>query len=86
MDFLADDGGLSAILGTVTVRLHADTIRDLIETRISESDAPIEEKRRMIDTLKAMPEEGLKHLTTRLIDFGLGQSPGAWQALAGLLN
>ena len=86
LDFLEDDGGLSAILGTVTVRLHADTIRDLIETRIAESDAPAAEKRRMVDTLKAMPEEGLKHLTTKLIDYGLGQTPGAWQALASLLD
>src|ERR1700689_3844572 len=30
IDFLEDDGGLSAILGVVTVKLHADTIRDLI--------------------------------------------------------
>lgn len=34
LDFLEDDGGLSAILGVVTVRLHADTIRALIDAKI----------------------------------------------------
>lgn len=29
LDFLEDDGGLSAILGIITVKLHADTIKGL---------------------------------------------------------
>lgn len=86
MDFLEDDGGLSAILGTVTVRLHADTIRDLIENRIAVSDTPPEEKQRMISTLKRLPEEGLKTLTNRLVNEGLSSAPGAWQALVQLLT
>lgn len=86
MDFLEDDGGLSAILGTVTVRLHADTIRDLIEARIASSDKPEPEKRKLLDALKTMPEEGLKRLITRLVDDGLSQAPGAWQTLLQMLS
>lgn len=85
MDFLTNDGGLSSILGTVTVRLHADTIRDLIETRIQESDAPIEEKVRITELIRSLPEESLKHLITKLIDYGLSNTPGMWQALTGML-
>ncbi|QFU01254.1 hypothetical protein FIU83_06340 [Halomonas sp. THAF5a] len=82
MDFLSDDGGLSAILGTVTVRLHADSIRDLIETRIIASDqVPEDEKPGLIAALKGMREEGLKQLTTRLITYGLDQGAASSQQL-----
>ncbi len=30
MDFLADDGRLSAVLGVVTVKLHEDTFKNLV--------------------------------------------------------
>ncbi|XKE45731.1 hypothetical protein LG302_00900 [Halomonas organivorans] len=74
IDFLDDDGGLSAILGTVTVRLHADTIRDLIEAKILESDdVPEEDKPRLVAALKGMREEGLRQLTQRLVAYGLDQ-------------
>ena len=36
MDFLADDGGLSAVLGVVTVKLHEDTLKELIGQRIAD--------------------------------------------------
>jgi len=68
LDFLEQDGGLSAILGTVTVKLHADTIRDLLETRIMESQLPATEKKRFVDQLKELPGEALKTLTNKLIE------------------
>ncbi|RMC99868.1 hypothetical protein EAY64_06040 [Aquitalea palustris] len=68
LDFLEQDGGLSAILGTVTVKLHADTIRDLLETRIMESQLPVAEKKRFVDQLKELPGEALKTLTNKLIE------------------
>ena len=77
LDFLQDDGGLSAILSTVTVKLHADTIRDLIETKVAESDLPKEQKSALIQQLKQLPAEALKQLTTRLISQGLDQLPNA---------
>lgn len=87
LDFLEDDGGLSAILGTVTVRLHADTIRDLIEAKIVESkDVPEEDKPGMIAALKGMREEGLKQLTQRVVGYGLDQAPGAWSAITQALG
>ncbi|CPF80068.1 hypothetical protein [Burkholderia pseudomallei] len=71
MDFLADDGGLSAILGVVTVKLHEDTLKELIGNRIAESDLPASEKNRLLDQLKLLPAEGIKHLSLKLIDAGL---------------
>ena len=72
MDFLADDGGLSAILGVVTVKLHEDTLKELIGSRIAESSLPTPEKSRLLDQLKALPAEAIKHLSLKLIDTGLG--------------
>lgn len=85
LDFVQDDGGLGAILGVTTVRLHADTLRELIEMRIAESDASPEEKKRFIDHLRALPSEGLKHLTTRLVDLALDSVPSALPLLQKLL-
>lgn len=82
IDFLEDDGGLSAILGTVTFKLHADTIRDLIDAKIIESTAiPEQEKPALREALKGMKEEGLKQLTTRLISHGLDKGAMTAQQL-----
>jgi hypothetical protein len=77
MDFLAGDGGLSAILGVVTVRLHDETIRDLIELSISQSDRPPSDKKKLIDGLRSLPADSIKHLTMELISKGLDKSSEA---------
>lgn len=75
MDFLADDGGIGAILGVVTVKLHEDTIKQLIEARIAGSDLPEEEKRPLLQAVRELPGESIKHLTTKLLDAGLENVP-----------
>lgn len=80
-DFLLGDGGLSAILGVVTIRLHDDTIKELIQLKIMESDLPPADKRRFVDSLKELPAETTKHLVMKLVDLGLEKLP-----MAGLLG
>lgn len=77
MDFLADDGGLSAILGVVTIKLHDDTIKALIEQRILASNLPDPEKKRLIDRLQELSAETTKHLVLKLVDLGLEKSQDA---------
>jgi len=84
LDFLADDGGLSAILGVVTIRLHDDQIRLLLEARIQGSDAPEEEKRKWLDQLRGIPADATKHLVHKLIDAGLAQWPTVLSAMQTL--
>lgn len=86
MDFLADDGGLSAILGTVTVKLHEDTLRQLIEAKVLASDAPEEQKKSVLKALREAPAETIKHLTTKLVDLGLENAPKALPLLQTLLQ
>lgn len=79
LDFLADDGGLSAILGTVTVRVHADSIKALLASRIEQSDLPAEQKswlRTQVDTLS---DESLRTVTKSLIEQGIDRVPDLYQ-------
>jgi hypothetical protein len=75
LDFLQDDGGLSAILGVVTVKLHADTIRDMIAAKIETSPMPAEEKSKLRKALASVPEAGLMAATTDLVKIGLDHLP-----------
>jgi hypothetical protein len=77
LDFLEDDGGLSSILGVVTVKLHADTIRDLIGAKIETSTMPAEEKSKLRKVLAGLSEAGLRAATTDLVKSGLDHIPDA---------
>lgn len=81
LDFLADDGGLSAILGTVTIKIHDDTIRDLITMKIAASDIPEEEKGPLVESIKELPGEAVKHVAMSLIDAGLENLRAALPAI-----
>jgi hypothetical protein len=86
MDFIANDGGLSAILGVVTVRLHEDTIRALLIEKVASSEADETIKSRLIDKLKDLPSDALATVTTAALEAGLGQMPdviGWLQTLIG---
>jgi hypothetical protein len=54
LDFLEDDGGLGAILNVVTIRLEADTLRQLLETKINASDMPEADKQTLLAKLKIL--------------------------------
>lgn len=77
LDFLSDDGGLSAILNVVTVRFEADTLKAILENRINQSDLPPDDKKTMIDSLRELPADSIKHLTMKLLDEGLENLPSA---------
>jgi len=77
LDFLEDDGGLSAILGVVTIKIHEADLLALIGARIEKSDLPEEEKKTWKDGLKKLSAESIKHLTMQLVDKGLEHLPAA---------
>lgn len=74
-DFIADDGGLSAILGTVTVKFHEDTLRQLFVDKVQASDLPAESKKKLNLEIQKLPAEAIKHLTLELLGKGLEQAP-----------
>jgi hypothetical protein len=75
LDFLADDGGISAILGTVTVRLHADSIKELLLTRIDSSSAPPEKKSWLKKQIETASSETIKKIVGSLLDQGVKRAP-----------
>ena len=79
-----DDGGLTAILGVVTVRFDADTLKALIEARVERSDLPPQEKSRITKWLQQAGSETLKEATKRLVGAALDRLPDAIQLLQTL--
>ena len=75
LDFLADDGGISAILGMVTVRLHADTIKDLLLARIEASHASPEKKSWLRKQLDRASAETIKKIVGTVVDEGIKRAP-----------
>lgn len=80
-DYLASDGGLSAELGVITIKIHTETIRALIEAKIMGSNHPAAEKKRIIDHLRALPEKSFEELTKQLIHHGVNHIPDIYQWL-----
>ena len=75
MDFLADDGGLSTILGTITIKLHADSIKELLNSRIASLDMSSEKKSWLKDQVNSLSGEALKVVTKSLVEQGLNHIP-----------
>ena len=86
IDFLTDDGGLSAILGVVTVRFHADTVRALLLDKIDTSDLPVEEKSRLKVHLASLSGEAWKEAGKYLMQQGLHRLPNAIEWLYKTLS
>jgi hypothetical protein len=86
VDFLKNDGGLTAVLGVVTVRLEAEQFRTLIASKIQASDLPPETKKTYLDHLKDLPSEMLSEVAKRALDAGLDQVPNLRELLGTLLG
>lgn len=68
IDFLADDGGLSAILDVVIVKLHSDTIKTLIAAKIDQADISDDEKSHLRTELGKIKDTALSTLTENVIN------------------
>lgn len=86
LDFIEDDGGVGAILGTVTVKLHEDTLRQLIEAKVQASNLPAEQKSGILKALREAPGETTKQLITKLVDLGMENAPRAIPLIQTLLQ
>ncbi|ATF73894.1 hypothetical protein [Pasteurella multocida] len=75
VDFLLDDGGLSSILGTITVKLHEDTLKKLLLSKIENADLPKEEKTKIIKVVKNLGNTALEQVVANLVDIGFENLP-----------
>lgn len=51
--------------------IYEDTLKELIGQRIAESDLPQQEKSTLLEQVRSLPGETIKHLTMKLVDAGL---------------
>ncbi len=86
LDFLADDGGLSAILSVVTVKLHSDTIKDLLIAKIEKTDAEPTVKEHLIQAVKKLPAEAMTQLSMAAVRQGIDNLPNALEWLQKILH
>lgn len=77
LDFLEDDGGLSAILNTVTVRFEADTLRALLTAKLEEAPGDPAEKAKAKGLLSSLSGEALKELVHQLVGVAVAKAPEA---------
>ncbi|WP_439236758.1 hypothetical protein [Lonepinella koalarum] len=85
LDFLLDDGGLSAILGTVTVKFHEDTIKALLSTKIEQSSLPEKEKSTLLSSIKNLSGKALEHAITKMVDLSFENADQAIPLLRTIL-
>jgi len=81
IDFLEDDGGVDAILKTITIKFDPEDLRKLIEAKIEKSPLKPEEKNSILKVIKQLPAEGLKELSKKLINLGLDHAQDVYQLL-----
>lgn len=81
MDFLADDGGMAAILGAVTVKLHDETIRSLMEKRVRDSSESESVKQAAFNAIREAPASAIKQVSEFAIQKGLESLPRITQLL-----
>lgn len=86
LDFLQDDGGLTAILGVVTVKLDDATIRDLIVQKVEDNEPDPTIRQRIIHAIRDIPAEAMKSVTMRALDIGLSNGPNLVAALKVYFN
>lgn len=85
IDFIRDDGGLSAILNVQTIKLHRDTIM-AIEDLIAISNLPESEKASVVSKLRELPASAITHLMNELISKAIGAAPAALQIIQRYLQ
>lgn len=87
MDFLADDGGLGAILKTVTVRLDAAQLAEILARKVEQlAGVPPEEKASIANELRKLPAKAAEKLVEKLIDFSIEHAGDALPAIRAVLG
>ncbi len=75
LDFLEDDGGIGAILRTVTVKLDADQLRQILASKVETLPIAEDKKVSNLDTIRNLPTEILNKLVMRLVERGVERFP-----------
>nr|WP_313378958.1 hypothetical protein [Moraxella sp.] len=78
LDFLADDGGLRAILNAVTVKIDPSQMAQLLKAI---AEMPEAEQKTLLDSIKEAPSKAVETMVEKSVEKGFDNLP-AWAALA----
>ena len=84
LDFLENDGGVTAILNTVTVRFDED-LRNLLLKKIK-SDKDFSEGESLDQAIRSLPAASLRQVSIQLIEKAMDRLPDASRTLQILLQ
>ncbi|HCM61237.1 MAG TPA: hypothetical protein DIT05_01645 [Morganella sp. (in: Bacteria)] len=76
IDFMMGDEGLKSVLDIRIIKIHSDTMTQLIDI-ISSSNIPEEEKSGILAKLRSLPVSAITHLTNELTVKAALALPGA---------
>jgi len=86
LDFLADDGGLSAILGTVTVRIDAAQFTELLANKVEQlPNINHDERSTIASELRKLPAKSAEKVIEKLLDWAVDHAGDALPLLRSLL-
>ena len=85
-DFLADDGGLTAIKKTVYVQLDAETIRMLLTSCMDNAQLDPSKKNLVMDKIKNMPAEIFNRVTLQMVQKTLENPSQVYTLLSQMLR
>ena len=71
LDFLEDDGGIGAVLASITVKFDAENIRSLLEDKILASALPTDQKQTLAKRVRGFSGDVLKSITLKLLERAL---------------
>lgn len=86
LDFLAGDGGLSSVLGVVTIRLHEESIKQLLLVQLDRSTAPPPVKQKLADQIRSLPADVTKEVALRAVGADLERIPDLAGWLSSLID
>jgi len=86
LDFLSDDGGLSAILGVVTVRLDATQWAELLACKVEAlPNVSHDERSEIAKALRNLPAKAIEKVSSKLLDWAVDHAGDALPLLRTLL-
>ena len=84
LDFLEDDGGIGAILRTVTVKLDAEQLRQVLAAKVATLSIPEEKKASTIEAIRKLPAELLNKLVIKFVERGIEHFPDLLEFLRSI--
>ncbi len=86
IDFISNDGGLSGILGVVTIKLHEDTIRDLLIRQVTAAPGDESVKGKLIGKIRELPADALGKVSEKAMEKGIASIPDVVGWLIGIFG